>query len=257
MKSAACKSLIKLIQESTGRRHVYDVFRDFVDASACAIANAVDPVGHDEREDEYEQIRRRYEPDEFERFPQMLAALVEAIEVERGDVLGYVFSELELHNKSAGQFFTPDGLCKVMAKLTIKPDEARAAIDQRGFVTVMEPACGAGAMVIALAEHLREGGINYQRHLHVTCIDLDARAAHMAYVQLALLHVPAIVHVGNTLSLDIRQTLRTPAHVMGMWDNKLARGYALGSAMDDSHNAVTTPAPVACRGQMELFGAIA
>ena len=37
-------------------------------------------------------------------------------------------------------------------------------------------------MVIALAQELREQGINYQQCLHVTAIDIDLLAVHMAYV---------------------------------------------------------------------------
>jgi hypothetical protein len=39
-------SLIKLLQATSHRHHLYDVFRDFVQLAACALANACDPVGH-------------------------------------------------------------------------------------------------------------------------------------------------------------------------------------------------------------------
>ena len=52
-------------------------------------------------------------------------------------------------------------------------------------------------MVIALAEAMRAEGINYQRQLHVTAIDIDPRVVHMAYIQFSLLHVPAEVVVGD------------------------------------------------------------
>jgi hypothetical protein len=88
-----------------------------------------------------------------------------------------------------------------MAGVTIgNPESVKAIIGDHGFVTAMEPACGAGSMVIALAEAMRNLGINYQRHLHVTAIDIDPRAIHMAYVQFSLLHVPAHLMVGNSLS---------------------------------------------------------
>ena len=52
---------------------------------------------------------------------------------------------------------------------------------------------------------MQDAEINYQQHLHVTAVDVDSRAAHMAYVQLALLNVPAVVIVGNTLTLEERE----------------------------------------------------
>ena len=53
-------------------------------------------------------------------------------------------------------------------------------------------------MVIALAREMRELGINYQQHLHVTAIDVDPKCVHMSYVQFALLHIPAVIIHGNT-----------------------------------------------------------
>ena len=55
---------------------------------------------------------------------------------------------------------------------------------------------------IATAQALRDEGINYQQAMHATCIDIDATAVHMAYVQLTLLHIPVIVIHGNALSLE-------------------------------------------------------
>lgn len=102
-------------------------------------------------------------------------------------------------------------------------EEVNALIERRGFVRAMEPACGAGAMVIALADVMRAEGINYQQHLHVTAVDIDARVAHMAYIQFSLLHIPAVVIVGNSLSLQMRDHWYTPAHIMGGWSARLAR----------------------------------
>lgn len=234
-------SLIKLLQATSHRHHLYDVFRDFVQLAACALANACDPVGRDAREAQYMRTVGKYNADEVARFPQMFSELVEAMADQPGDVLGQVFGELEQGNAARGQFFTPLSICRLMAALSMNPEHVRQLIAERGYFTVQEPACGAGAMVIALALHLRELGINYQQHMHVTCIDVDARAVHMAYVQFALLGIPAVIVLGNTLTLEQLEVWHTPAHIMGLWDNKLRRGYALGSAMDTA----TAPAPAA------------
>ena len=77
--------------------------------------------------------------------------------------------------------------------------------------------------MIACADELREQGINYQRCIHVTAQDLDATACHMAYVQLSLQHIPAIVIRGNSLAVEVREYWVTPAHVLGFWDAKLSR----------------------------------
>lgn len=247
--------IAKLLQANAHRRHMWDVFADFVEMSALAISNAIDIAQYDEREQRYMQIVKRYEPDEVRRFPQMLGALVEAMEAEPSDVLGALFGELDLGNAARGQFFTPYELCRLLARMCID-DAMRQTIVQRGFVTAQEPAVGAGAMVVALATEMREVGINYQQHLHVTAIDVDSRAVHMAYVQFSLLHIPAVIVLGNTLTLEQREVWRTPAHLMGLWEQKLRRGYSLGTPADRADQPQLAPVPIQI-GQLELFGAAA
>lgn len=53
-------------------------------------------------------------------------------------------------------------------------------------------------------------------------MDVDIRAVHMAYTQLALLHVPAVVIHGDTLSLEEYAHWHTPAHILGGWRFRLA-----------------------------------
>jgi hypothetical protein len=99
---------------------------------------------------------------------------------------------------------------------------------ERGFVRMMEPAVGAGGMVIATAEALVDEGINYQQAMHATCIDVDAAAVHMAYLQLSLLHIPAIIIHGNALTREQWSYWVTPAHVLGLWNAKLKRDAGAG-----------------------------
>jgi signal transduction histidine kinase len=51
----------------------------------------------------------------------------------------------------------------------------------------------------------------------------DVPCVHMSYLQLALLHIPAIVVHGNTLSVQEWSHWYTPAHVLGGWRGRLAR----------------------------------
>ncbi len=178
------KAMAALLRRSQPRHDLYTVFGHCMEAMALAMANSVDLRQREPREARYLDIVGHYRPDVIGLFPRVLAELVQALEVGPGDVLGALFHELELHNKARGQFFTSYTLSRFMAQVTIGDSESvKAIIRDHGFVTAMEPACGAGSMVIALAEAMRDLGINYQRHLHVTAIDIDPRAIHMAYVQ--------------------------------------------------------------------------
>jgi hypothetical protein len=112
-------------------------------------------------------------------------------------------------------------VCQAMAKMLVH--EAKLLVEEQEFIRAHEPCVGSGAMVIALAQALKEEGINYQQCLHVTAIDLDLLAVHMAYVHCTLLHIPAIIVHGDTLRAETYSVWRTFAHVMGLWDAKLAR----------------------------------
>ncbi|WP_341706495.1 N-6 DNA methylase [Halopseudomonas sp.] len=236
------KALIKLLNQASHRHHLWEVFGDFIEMSAIALANATDLTQRDSREQRYMQLIGRYESAEQKLFPMMFGELTMAMECGPDDVLGRVFSELELGNSARGQFFTPYHLCALMAQANIGDGKScRYLIEQRGFVRVNEPAAGAGAMVIAMAEAMSKVGINYQQHMHVVAQDVDSRAVHMCFLQLSLLHIPAIVVLGNTLALEAREQWFTPAHIMGLWGVKLERGYALGSDMDSSKAPAEEP----------------
>lgn len=235
---------------------LWRVFADFCELAALSLANVVerDP----DRESRYAKVIEPYGADAAT-FGKLLGLTVLGLEDGDSDFLGTLFMELELSSHWHGQFFTPFELCRVMAKATID-DTLRERIEERGFVTLQEPAAGAGALVLAFAQEMRAAGFNPQQQLHVTAIDKDPTAAHMAFVQLALCGIPAEVVIGDTLRMQFRESFRTPAHWLGFWPGKLRRGYALGSKADV---AVVEIAPkvepvVVKRGeQLGLFGKVA
>jgi hypothetical protein len=201
--------------------HTFTIFRHFVELSAITFSNAADPINKAAREKHYLTIVAQYQPEEFQKFPPLLGMLVACLEYEPTDVLGVLYHRLELHNHHSGQFFTPYPVCLAMAKMLVH--DAKHLVEEQAFIRAHEPCVGSGAMVIALAQALREEEINYQQCLHVTAVDLDLLAVHMAYVQCTLLHIPAIIVHGDTLRDETYSVWRTFAHVMGLWDAKLAR----------------------------------
>lgn len=231
------KALVDLIKAFGYRHRASDVFSDFVEMAALSLSNAVDLAQRDGREARYLEIVKKYSREEVDRFPQMLGQLVLTYERRMadvlpgaqapvrvaggfGDVLGHTYMLLEMGNDRAGQFFTPYSVSSMMAAMLITDRDHEVA--EHGFITVMEPTCGAGGMVIATAEAMHQAGHNYQTAMHATCIDIDPRCVHMTYVQLALLNIPAIVILGNSLMLEEREVWYTPAHVLGGWNRKLA-----------------------------------
>lgn len=181
--------IIKIIQSMIGKYGVYNIFEDWVRMIALAYANQI--VFSQKREEEYLEIMKRYDDIEHSKFYEMYAWLLEWSEEQMTDMLGYIYMHLELGSKAHGQFFTPYHVCQMMAKIQ-KYDGK--------IIKVNEPSCGAGGNIIALAETLKEQGINYQQKMEVICQDIDTKAVYMTYVQMCLYGIPAIVYQANTLS---------------------------------------------------------
>lgn len=237
-------AFIKLVKENAHRHRCYEVFRDFCELAALSFSNAVDRQQFEAREARYLEIVKGYSKDELHRFPAMLAELAASLTGYFHDALGEIFMALDLGSHWHGQYFTPYSVASLMARMTMH--DAGERIEREGFITLCEPAAGAGAMLIAAAEVVTVAGYNHQQHMHVTAVDVDSTAVHMAYIQLSLLHVPAIVVQGNSLTLQEWGYWVTPAHVMGLWDVRLRRrnqatSQALSTADDP---APTAPAPV-------------
>lgn len=211
--------LIKLIELASRRRAKWDVFRDFVTMASTAFAR-LDLSQAARREEQYLACMRHYTKDELALFPQMMAQLTLGMEACPRDILGETFMMLDLGNAYRGQFFTPYELCQLVAGVTFS-EVNKETIAEQGFITFHEPACGAGAMIIAAMTHLREKGINYQQCVHVTAIDVDSTAAMMTFVQLSLLHVPATIVNGNSLTLQEFDHWHTPAHILDLWGPRL------------------------------------
>ncbi|WP_257807073.1 N-6 DNA methylase [Burkholderia glumae] len=217
-----------------GPRHRLDqVFSDFVECAALALSNRADLSQFDAREARYLEVIKPYQADELRAFSEMLANLMLAFldlskMGEFADVLGSLYMRLELGNDRAGQFFTPYNVSRMMGQMQVGDG---TDIRARDFVTVSDPACGAGGMIIAFADAAKSAGLDYRRCMHATCVDIDVRCVHMTYVQLSLLDIPAIVIHGNSLIDERRSVWLTPAHVAGRWSNKLlARGAGTESA---------------------------
>jgi hypothetical protein len=215
------RNVLKLLKRAAYNHNQYEVFADWIACSALAISNAVDWSQKEEREKEYARIQAKYRAEDFELFPQMFAELTYALEEREHDALGAIFGELEIHNKDAGQFFTPAGVTDLMASLISDFDTLVDAIHAKGYVTIQEPAVGAGAHVISMAKNMRKLGFNYQRQMHCVAIDIDRRCVHMAYLQFSLLGIPAVIYEGNTLSMKMRNVWYTPQHILGGWGYKL------------------------------------
>lgn len=200
LREAERKQFVKTLDSICGRKSRWEVWKDMIWMFATAISNSVDDRQREKREEQYMAIAKQYSEAEMETFAQLFAQLVNAYEAGgHQDFLGDIFMELGLGNDSGGQFFTPYSVCKMMASVTLS--NAKEQIEQKGYIALNDPACGAGATLIAVADIMyNEQHINYQNSVMFTAQDIDYTTGLMCYIQMSLFGMPGYVHIGNTLT---------------------------------------------------------
>ena len=202
------REFIKLFDSMCGKHSRYEVWADFVLMTAIEISNAVDSVHREDRNNIYANVIAKYTEAEREPFASMFGHIVLGMEDSPDqDFLGELYMNLNLGNDHAGQFFTPYSVCRAMAEMTFADIKSR--VEEKGWVSVNDPACGAGATLIAFANYCLNQGVNYQQHCLFVAQDIDYTVACMCYIQLSLLGCPGYVVIGNTLtnpgiSYDVR-----------------------------------------------------
>ena len=198
------QQIVKLLNAMNGKYSHWQIWQDFITMMAIAIANRFPGPNWQEREDEYLKTVKKYSEKEQQALVEMMAFVVDGLDKNPDqDFLGDLFMTLELGSNWKGQFFTPYNVCQMMAKVTglqLVKDQC----EEKGWAGVNDPACGAGATLIAFANECRAAGINYQQKVLFTGQDLDRLAAMMCYIQLSLLGCPGYVVIADTLAHPAR-----------------------------------------------------
>lgn len=211
--------IIKRIDSAAYKVDRSQLISDVFECGAISISNAVDFTQQEQREERYKQIIGKYQPGERELLADifsmiyMLLSSVVYVNGKFSDYLGELFMRCNQGNSKTGQFFTPYHISQFMAKAAIGDDAVQKAEDD-GILTVCDPCCGGGGMMIAALDTLKNDyGINYARNCFMECSDIDLRCVHMTYLQLALAGVPAIIKHQNSLTRELWSIWKTPAFI--------------------------------------------
>ncbi len=195
------EEIIQIITNMSGKYSPTLIFDDFVKLVAISLSNSTDII-HTEvwknREEQYKAIISKYSADEFNNFVKILGVLVKLFEKEIYDYLGEIYMKCEMGNSRTGQFFTPFNLSELTAKLSI--DNIEKIKKSEDVITLNEPSCGGGGMILAYLKILKDNGINYQKRVKIVAQDIDFRSIYMAYIQLSLVGARAKVIQGDTLA---------------------------------------------------------
>jgi len=134
------------------------------------------------------------------------------------DILGDLFQGAITYGE-AGQFLSPQPLCRAMAQMTIndfeEPNETPPPnetdnpppLEWPARRTVCDPACGSGRMLLAVAEINRSWEFVGQ--------DVDLRCVRLTALNLAFRGLYGYVIWGNSLKMEKRLVYRTGLGLRG------------------------------------------
>ena len=175
-----------------------EVFSDFVRMSACALSAWT-------REEEYLEVAGKYKRPELDEICKAFGSLNQQMEEEPfEDLLGQYYTETaaKATRDGRGEFYTPPEISQLMAILAFRADEI---IEKWEPVSVHEPACGSGGMIMQMAKQLapkEDGAPSYVDLMRVTAIDVSPTACDMAHINFTSWGIPSHIIHGNALSLE-------------------------------------------------------
>ena len=220
--------ILKSIKELGKKYKLSNVFEDVVKCCAYSLANQVEMK--DEREKEFMKIIEKYNDEEKILFPKILASLMleyQNANNEPIDILGDIYVNLELIDKNTSQFFTPIDVCKLMANSSITKEENKKMIEEKGYINVLDPACGSGRNLYASYSLLLENGID-ENDILLVGADIDLICCCMTYIQLSLMGTNAIVQHQDSLTLDRYDTFYTLNYVLNKdLQNKISKNMVI------------------------------
>ena len=172
------------------------VFADFCRIAACCLAAG-------SREEEYFEAIEPYSKDELKELSKALALLINEMESKPfTDVLGTYYLDVASHSskQARGEFYTPQEISRLMARML---SDVKSVKDKGLPIAVNEPACGAGGMVLALAELYAPDSVDL---LRVTCQDINPVGVDMCFINTSLWGIPAKMILGDTLRMTVNNS---------------------------------------------------
>lgn len=191
---------LREIQHTTGHR-LGRVFRDWMALAVFAFERNDDE--YLERLDRYDRVSdedtKREVADAFSRALGELVILTS--EADR-PVVGDVYEQVGNQADEFGQYFTPWHVSLAIAQINFA-DEDGSDATVANPLTIADPACGSGRMLVAAAKTMHDR--NPETPVFVRGTDKDRTCARMAVVNLVIAGVPGVIRCGDSLTLEIHR----------------------------------------------------
>lgn len=227
------KKFIKTFQEILNGETRWSLWTDFCEAASITLSQV---CFSKKREERFLEIMKKHKTEDFSK---LFAITVEALERDpEQDFLGTLFMQLELSSHWHGQFFTPYSVGAMMAKVN------NYSCEGKDYVSVNDPACGAGCLLIAARNEMLKKQIGSDRAFFVGQ-DISFIAGLMAHIQLSLLGCAGYIVIADTIRYPVYggllsprvesgQILYTPVYYTDIWQIRKGIEYARHSVYKET-----------------------
>ncbi|WP_226006040.1 N-6 DNA methylase [Natrinema salinisoli] len=193
------------IEQQRYSRH--NVFDDWLDLMLYALQR---------RDDPYLEIVEQYDNDrpegnrEIDYFTEAFAQLQQGMAATDADLLGVIYEAYGQSSDAFGQYFTPHNVSDAMAAMNLD-DVDSTQYSQDDPLTVADPACGSGRMLISAAQAIPddvEAAVFYGQ-------DKDPMCGKMTALNLCLFNVDGYAVLGDSLRVEARRLWQTRSSPFG------------------------------------------
>lgn len=200
------EAIIKTLKINVGYRNLQEVFCDWVDLMAFS-------VGYANTAEEYDNtfvpIVESYSKEQIDNFFKATMLLKTGLKESLLDILGTVYMMIHESSKrksKLGQFFSPSAVSQLLAKITFKD------VLEQDPCFITDPTCGSGSLILGAAKELHKNGKDFSKVLRVEAFDLDEICVKICFVQMEMLHIPAMVIHGDVLAQTVYSVHQTLAN---------------------------------------------
>lgn len=161
--------------------HPYDLYREWLEGISAFLDVYQEP-------EKFRTKMARYNAEQGAEFGHLLVLYSQCVEeYPFRDILGELFMRLDINSVNAGQFFTPGTIAEMMARMNFDPDAFKRLVEEKGEVTVCDPAVGSGVMLLCYAKVVNDtfGRWGTDR-LRLYGQDIDPRCVAMCRIQLGM-----------------------------------------------------------------------